>query len=469
MDPFETQGSWWVPGKKRHHHATGKFKYSPDEGGTLNVFGKRLEASDSLHVPALFGDTERGPATLFGCNFKGAAGRPESRHFSQDFTVDLIVLGCHTDIDFAVNHASVQVENLDRWASIGKLDLLGEDVRKLLPNAGFGVYFQHEPDMWATLGNGDKVLLSALDSFFFGRNNATVAVKYQFDITFAQAKRISEIREDYIVPLIDLLTVFTDTPSSLQSLTVSPPAGKRSALHGPRFQPLDIGFQINRNESSRQIASESLYPVKFSEFSFRQQLPLWFELAQKLKGVHGLTFGLRYADNMSAENRYLNSTTAAEALHRATFESVRAKIDLKNDATRTWISQFPAEEQALIKTRLNQYINDPSLGDRLHGLIKKAGVAFDTLVPDPTEWVKLVKQVRNDLTHQEGTPKVRVTSEEMYWLAESIAQLVTICILVDLGYAPTAIDTQIVRSHRVQALIRQMARQFSKSAPTESG
>ena len=167
---------------------------------------------------------------------------------------------------------------------------------------------------------------------------------------------------------------------------------------------------------------------------------------------------------MSVENRYLNATTAAEALHRATFESKRANIDLKNMATKDWLAQYPRDERDLIKTRLNQYINDPSLADRLTGLVDKAGVAFSGIVPDTSEWVKLVKNIRNDLTHQEGVPRVRITSREMYVLAESVALLVTICFLVDLGFTPTDLQDKLLRPIRIRVLKDEISATLPPSA-----
>jgi hypothetical protein len=101
---------------------------------------------------------------------------------------------------------------------------------------------------------------------------------------------------------------------------------------------------------------------------------------------------------------------------------------------------------------MNQYINEPSLGDRLMELVGKAGVAFSAIVPDTTEWVRLVKNTRNDLTHQEGVPQVRISSQQMFVLAESVALLVTICFLVDLGFKPEALQTKLLRPIRTRVL-----------------
>jgi hypothetical protein len=155
---------------------------------------------------------------------------------------------------------------------------------------------------------------------------------------------------------------------------------------------------------------------------------------------------------MTVENRFLNAAMAAEALHRATIPSTRARVNLRNKATKVWLSQFPEAERQLIRARVSQYVNDPTLANRLSELTDKAGEAFRVLVPDAAAWVKLVKDIRNDLTHQEGAPKVQVNSAEMFILAESVAMLVFICFPVDLGHGSDKLKDMIVRPIRVRVL-----------------
>jgi hypothetical protein len=78
VEPFIAKGTWWVPNDRRHRKATGAITYSPQSGGTLEVYGKRLDDGSSYYVPVLYGDTERGPITLLGCTFETAAAHASS-------------------------------------------------------------------------------------------------------------------------------------------------------------------------------------------------------------------------------------------------------------------------------------------------------------------------------------------------------------------------------------------------------
>ena len=444
MEPFTAKGTWWVPGEKRNRNATGTITYSPQTGGSLEVYGKRLDG-DSTYIPVLFGDTERGLASLLGCTFEKATTHESSGQSAQVFSSEIIVQGAHVRRNSQFKQASVRVTYLDEWARIGSLQPLG-DLRTGHRNVGAGFYYQTAPGFQAALTDGTSITLGTGQQGGYGVNTATLAIVHQFGVLPSTPKTLDGFLDEYVRPLIDLLTLLVDQPSSLLSLKVAKHTG--STL----IENYDIGIQTNVDPTASMALPQAMQIIRSDEFTFAVQIPMWFDLAAALSGIHGLVFGLRYAAEMSVENRYLNAATAAEALHRATFESKRAKIDLKNQATKDWLEQYPKDERGLIKTRLNQYINDPSLADRLTGLVDKAGVAFSSIVPDTAKWVKLVKDVRNDLTHQEGVPKVRITSREMYVLAESVALLVTICFLVDLGFPQADLQDKLLRPIRIRVL-----------------
>ena len=63
-----------------------------------------------------------------------------------------------------------------------------------------------------------------------------------------------------------------------------------------------------------------------------------------------------------------------------------------------------------------------------------------------------LKKMHPDLTHQEGVPKVRITSFQMFILAESVALLVIICFLVDLGFTPEDLQEKLLRPIRIRVL-----------------
>jgi ApeA N-terminal domain 1 len=450
MDPFTAQGTWWVPNDRRRRNATGTISYSPQTGGTLEVFGKRLDDGSSYYVPAVYGDTERGPVTLLDCTVESASIHAASSSSAQTFSCEAVVVGAFLPRNAVFGEATVRVQYLDAWARIGRIEPLGA-LREGHPHVGASFYYRLAPGLRATLADGTTITLGTGQEGSLGERLASLEIVHQFGISANEVKPLDWILDHYVRPLVDLLTLVVDQPSFLLNLKVAKRPRRKSQMVG-WYDYYDVGLRSNADAAAVRAVPLAAQLIRSDEFTFDERLPKWFELAETLGGIRGLVFGLRYASEISVENRFLNATTAAEALHRATIPSARAKVDLKNQATKDWIAQYPENEQNLIKTRLNQYINDPSLADRLNGLVDKAGVAISSIVPHRAQWVKLVKDTRNDLTHQEGIPGVRVSSRQMFVLAESVALLVTICFLVDLGFTPQELEGKLLRPLRIRVL-----------------
>jgi hypothetical protein len=450
MDPFTARGTWWVPNERRKRNATGTIAYSPQVGGTLEVFGKRLDDGSSYYIPVLYGDTQHGPVTLLDCTFEAASTHASSSSSAQTFSAEIVVVGAHVARNALFGQATIRMQYLDDWARIGRMEPLGA-LRDGHPNVGSGFYYRQAQDLRASLADGTTITLGVGEEASLGETTASLRSVHQFGVRLSSAKSLDGVIDRYVRPLVDLMTLVVDQPSFLLSLKVAKPP-RRKGQPAALYDYYEVGLRINTGSTAAQSLPLAMQLIRSDEFAFDVQLPKWFELAEALGGIRGLIFGLRYAPEMSVENRLLNATTAAEALARVTIKSTRTKINLKDQATKDWIAHYPENEQSLIKTRLNSYINDPSLADRLNALVDKAGVAFSSIVPDTTKWVKLVKDTRNDLTHQEGAPKVRISSRQMFVLADSVALLVILCFLVDLGFTPHDLHTKVLRPLRILVL-----------------
>ena len=373
-----------------------------------------------------------------------------SANSAQVFSCEVVLDGAHVRRDSVFGEATVRVTYLDEWARIGSIQPLGE-LRQGRKGVGPGFYYQRATGYRATLADGSTVTLGAGQRANYGVSEASLAIVHQFGVHANEPKTLDEMLEAYVQPLVDLLTLLVDRPSSVLRLQVAKQLRGKNRFLTP-YDYYDVGLSTTADPSAGESLPLAAQMIRSDEFTFGDQLPKWFDLATRLGGIRGLVFGLRYAPDMSVENRYLNASTAAEALHRATFTSKRNKVDLKDQETKDWLAHYPTEQQTLINARLNQYINDPSLADRLTELVDKAGKAFSAIASDTTSWVTLVKNTRNDLTHRKGIPRRRITTRGMFVLAESVALLVTICFLIDLGFTPEELQEKVLRPIRVRVL-----------------
>lgn len=443
MEDFEISGFWWFPGEKRTRSTTGTLSYTTRGGGELSVFGKDLEGLKFVE-PVMFGDTADGPVTLYDVTLDESRWNSRSEHFAQSLSCSTVIKGGHFPRDCRFRRAGLSVSHLDEWARLGRFKPLSAQVVNAASKVQWGSYFEDSPSVNAALSDGTDVSLGTGLSSKNSLSTAELTAQHYFSLSFPKSKTIGQIVDEYARPLSNLVTLATGEPSSIIELSVFDRARTPSS-------PIPYGVGIHAGVHAPvhyRTTSPGSQILRFEDFSFATQLGTWFELDRRLRGIHGLIFGLRHAENMTVENRFLNAVTAAEALHRETFVSTRAKLNFKNQATKAWLDQYPQDERNLIKSRLSAYINDPGLGNRLSELAGKAGVAFTNLVPDLVRWQKLVKDTRNALTHQEGTPKVPVTSTEMFYLAESVALLVQMCLLRDIGVGPDEMEKAYARPQR---------------------
>jgi hypothetical protein len=246
------------------------------------------------------------------------------------------VNGAHVLRATVFEQANVRVTYLDKWARIGSIKPLKE-LRAGRRNVGQGFCYRQAPGLPATLTDGSTITLDAGQQGNYGVTEASIEIVHQFRIRACTPKPLDKLLDDYVRPLADLLTLVVDRPSSLLSPKVAKKPHRKNQLVG-LLDYYDVGLRTNADPSVAEALPLPVQIIRSDEFRFDEQMPKWFELATKLGGIRGLVFGLRYASEMSVENRYLNAATAAEALHRATFESKRSKIDLKNQATTAWLS-----------------------------------------------------------------------------------------------------------------------------------
>jgi hypothetical protein len=452
MEPFEAHGLWWVPGKDGAHQTSGKVSITSEGTGLLELYGRGLISFERIHIPVIHGDTNRGHCTLLNCQLKSHSipsaniRGPANQHIG----FRSLFRGEHVTPGFSAGFVTLTASHLQSWSQIATLKVLTSD-QEAETNHKFGLYYDIRSSPLATLEDGTTIQIAVNPSLSMAIP-PQMGAEHQFVIRLANPASFDEILDYYINPLVDFLTFATDHPSKVIKLAMFVADSQSETRPGPRdlMEVVRHDRIITTTADPGSHINEHILP--FEDIVFSEKLPLWLQLARKLKGIHGLIFGLRYADDMTVEHRLLNSATAAEAFHRATFPSRRAPVGLSNEQTKIWLAQFPDSERALIKSRLNGYINEPSLSDRLSDLTMKAGVAFEHVCPNPEEWIRLIKRTRNDLTHQRGVLQVKMSPDQMGLLADSTALLVTICFLIDLQYSELEIWKNLDRSSRIRSL-----------------
>jgi hypothetical protein len=152
------------------------------------------------------------------------------------------------------------------------------------------------------------------------------------------------------------------------------------------------------------------------------------------------------ARQMFMENKFMNITYAAEALHRVLLGGgQRMEVDAFDSLVVAYLEVTPEEyrDWMLGKTR---FMNEASLPKRLNKLAARAGGATKTLIGSRGTWARTIAEVRNELTHlKEGASSVE--GADLFYMAESVYAVVRVCMLLESGVSMDIIDRKANEPH----------------------
>jgi hypothetical protein len=144
---------------------------------------------------------------------------------------------------------------------------------------------------------------------------------------------------------------------------------------------------------------------------------------------------IKHAKHMFAENRFLNVTFAAEAVHRIiTQRAPYMDEEAFNALLGIYLENTPEEHRDWLRGRI-EHANEPPLRKRLLELATRAGAATRPLIGEKKTWAHTLTQVRNELTHVATESRV-FDGADLIFLTESVYAVVRICMLMECGVSP---------------------------------
>jgi len=208
---------------------------------------------------------------------------------------------------------------------------------------------------------------------------------------------------------------------------------RRDLTDGVRPVPIRVELPKVFPAPDGRRANDMLFTL--NEFDFSTGISCWLEMADRLDDPCDLLFALRYAPPMHAEYRLLIAVAAAEALHRRLFPKKRPYTKTAyREMRRSILAAIPAVLRPFLKDVLD-WANQLKLHARLTELIELAGPSIDDMVPIAGRWSQRVARVRNQLTHWDPEqPAIKLNASQLFWLAEAVGTLVTVCLLRELGF-----------------------------------
>ncbi|MFR9777308.1 HEPN domain-containing protein [Micromonospora sp. MS34] len=459
MQPLDVTGSFWLPGPgqvKRH----GRLVFDPKDGATLFLSDALAEKrADGVMVEKGGGNpnrilglieepNHRQPVTLIDCGWLNRT----------KYYANAILIGGHFEDDDQTAFESVIVRLRDAAPWVGK-NAISVEVDSALEGVDRREVVCRLDRPAASEGRFTRGKV-ALD-FRWSREDVELeSVKVnqwpEFVIEYDELTPLTRIYGD-AGHLYNLSSLCTDRKDSFDSIYVyrsdhpemllsrKPIPGTRRSIE----LKARLGDPTQRKEVKPLSAHDVLVPL--DDLGGIQAVAAWLDKAAALTPIVGSLLTMR-SEGIYSENRFLNISSAAEGLHRATvggsylppseFRRLRRQIREKG---------VPAEHHAWFADVM-AHANDPSLDRRLRDLARELPEVIHALVGDDVDaWIRAVKKVRNNLTHlDEG--REAFDGADLHWLAESLFHVTRLCLLRRIGLVDDHLH-KIAKSVRMQGTL----------------
>jgi hypothetical protein len=181
-------------------------------------------------------------------------------------------------------------------------------------------------------------------------------------------------------------------------------------------------------------------------------LQRWYEKRGLLADALDLLLSLTDAPPTYVDTQLVLAAQSAEAYHRRNIRNLRwPKVQFKK-----WKDEIvracPMEDRKRIQGLL-QYLNEPTLSERLTDLQEKAVPALPILFDRYPSWVVQTKEMRNAFTHRGSEKGPSFDPKDVYNMAEVTAFVVKACILLDLGVPDRKFAERILNNSAYSMLL----------------
>jgi len=314
------------------------------------------------------------------------------------------------------------------------------------------------------------------------RRERRIEESASFVVDVSDLRHAHQFIRDWTKPLQDLLTLATGracgvheitlvrrqpTPTELVEEDAQPPeqdaetgAGEeQQATPPPRRVEVEAYLQpVYRSRLNEREIVPDLMLFNLDHVRFKDLLPAWLDVIERLGPVPSMIFGLRYISRSYTENALITAVAAAEALHRR----------LLPESTYVTSKEFDELQEAVLRAAPNEHRrwlsdrmwNEPTLKQRLEQLVEHIGVDLvEPFMPAPNRWARTATDARNSLVHRFPDPPPP-PPEGMYVLAQMTSAVILLNLLLEVGVPRSRLEV-IVRRHAPFRWIAEQGPQWS--------
>lgn len=260
----------------------------------------------------------------------------------------------------------------------------------------------------------------------------------------SEPQTVSDIEFKFLRPFryfLDLATGSASPPGLLQV------ANPDHHLEEPTTQWLDV-HAYGRDRRVPQKKPPMVHDMLFTlgQIEFTEVVPRWYALVDKLGITCDLLFSLNAPQNVFAGNKLFNVASAAEGIHQRLYPGADRRTSEHRQRVKEILGATPEAHRDWLKAKL-AFSHTPTFSDRLQQLIDHAGSCINPFVGDRDKWVRLVKDVRNQIAHARRERYIVETDVvKQVRLTATIDVMLRFILLRELGFTDDQCASMIHRN-----------------------
>ncbi|MDQ6878405.1 MAG: hypothetical protein M3082_12095 [Candidatus Dormibacteraeota bacterium] len=440
MDFDRLLSRWWQPETPGREYA-GQISHDADGATAIELVGTLSGTPFPMHDPepeVLHGLGKQGPLFTARKVMRSGASMGMPGFATEVFRPRSLLVGAHVDETTLYDEALLETTFLTDWLHESgiRIELRpGADAQK----GSVAVSYQSPVVRTSHAAPGVTVTTWTSHQGHPMRSgygiNETVALK----VALETAIPVDDLIEDYVTPLLDLVSFGTGRSNAVDRLMVRSPSvtwvvGDKTERENLEFLTEWIAKPVKNPE--RLSADHMNFAAADAAMGFDELVRRWFALYQDLRPSLAPYFGLVYAPPTHLDLRLVSISQALEAYHRAS-KLPRGAMSKEEFAKfkEALLDACPEKHTEFLKQKLG-YLNELSQVERTNQLVERAKVALRTLLPTRPSFAVDFIDARNAKTHPDQA-KTRVGGLHMYDLTATATYLFEACIMLDLGFDET--------------------------------
>ncbi|MGQ4423719.1 HEPN domain-containing protein [Streptomyces violaceoruber] len=427
MDSFESDGLFWLPGDDENQVA-GKISFDQEKGTRLSLigsfsepqFGAEFEADDER--PVIYGVAGKMWLTLTGCS------RVSAKHeipgiYREDYRADGLFAGqVLLDADNPTfREVSFGQKGLFDWVAKNAVrrEYKFSESNRRLESATLTLDTLPSEECRA---EGCTIALYGTWKLLGSTQNPGFEQDTRFTITYDREVDFVQVRSD-VAGMQDMLTCLTDVATV--PVGVSLCVRSKDDEGEARKQRVEFyGQNVAYSEAKSKKVKNAI--LNFEQIGGLPAVARWLDFNRSRRVVLGQSLASKYRP-MYVENRFLNSVSAAETLHRLEFPNEVKPAGEYKSFRKMLVRYVPKKYRGWLSQQL-AYSNEPRLRHRLRELASHGEIAA-VLGCDPEDWASAVTNARNRMIHHDEEKGSAASSTELYWLSESLRLAVLLSLM----------------------------------------